>query len=214
MSKKRKSSNAAVPLVLLAVAGGIAVVSYLGHRDSPPRTSPPSVRVAEPPPPAEPPRTEAEDARPPKAKPLPPDGVIYTVSAKGGDVNDLAPKPAHLARSRSPARDALKELLRADGGPLPSGTSLRGLKIADGLATVDFTQEFQTNFHGSDTQEAQTVNSILRTLGQFPQIERVQILVEGKPIEALSQLPIAEPLPVLRPGTSVAGRADASDGGG
>lgn len=126
-------------------------------------------------------------------------GVIYVVSPTGGDDNDLAPLTVTWTDPQSPARDALNALVKTPNSPLPTGTALRGVKIVDGLATVDFNQDFQTNFHGSDTQEAQVVNSILRTLGQFSDIDRVQILVEGKPIEALSQLPISGPLDVIRP---------------
>ena len=126
-------------------------------------------------------------------------GVIYVVSATGGDDNDLVPKAVTWTDVQSPARAAVNALIETGNSPLPSGTKLRGIKIVDGLATVDFTQDFQTNFHGGETEEAQTVNSILRTLGQFSDIDRVQILVEGKPIEALSQLPISGPLDVIRP---------------
>lgn len=126
-------------------------------------------------------------------------GVIYTVSPSGGDDNNLVAHTVHLAHSQSPARDALQALIQADHSPIPEGTTLRSIKVADGLATVDLSGEFQTHFHGSETEEAQTINSILRTLGQFASIERVQFLVDGKPIDALSQLPLSGPLDVIRP---------------
>jgi spore germination protein GerM len=126
-------------------------------------------------------------------------GLIYTVNTKGGDQNDLAPRTIALSHPESPARSALEALTEADDSPLPAGTKLRSVKIEDGLASVDFSQEFQTNFHGSETEEAQAINSILRTMGQFPSVTRVQILVEGKAIDALSQLDISGPLEVIRP---------------
>lgn len=128
-------------------------------------------------------------------------GVIYVVKSSGGDANDLAPVPVTWDTTQAPARAAINALVHVKDSPIPSGTALRGIKIEDGLATVDFTSAFQTNFHGSETQEAQTINSILRTLGQFPDIDRVQILVQGKPIDALSQLSISDPLDVIRPDT-------------
>lgn len=141
-------------------------------------------------------------------------GVIYTVSDSGGDDNNLVAHTIPLAHSQSPARDALQALIDTDHSPIPDGTSLRGIKIADGLATVDFSREFQSHFHGSETQEAQTVNSVLRTLGQFDAIERVQFLVDGKPIDALSQLPLSGPLDVLRPTPTRAARASGGGAGG
>lgn len=187
-------------LGLAVVAAGSSLLS-LGCHHTPP--SPPPPPLSETPSTGEPtPPSTGEGSTTSPLKPPKNGGVIYVPSDHGGDDNDLAPRPAHLARSASPARDSIKELIRAPHSPIPSGTTLRGIKIEDGLATVDFSSDFQTNFHGSDTEEAQTINSVLLTLGQFPTINRVQILVEGKPIDALSQLSINEPLPVLRPQTS------------
>ncbi len=126
-------------------------------------------------------------------------GIIYTVSRSGGDDNNLVPHTVRLAHSQSPARDAVEALIHADHSPIPEGTRLRSIKVEGGLATVDLSEEFQSHFHGSETEEAQTVNSVLRTLGQFASIDRVQFLVDGKPIDALSQLPLSGPLDVIRP---------------
>ncbi len=199
-------------VALAVITGGASLLSLGCHHTPTPvvtgRQPTPSVTPPADTPPA------GEGSPTATVKPPKDGGVIYTVSAKGGDDNDLAPRHAHLARSLNPARDAVKELMRANDSPIPSGTTLRGIKIADGLATVDFSDAFQANFHGGSTEEAQTVNSILGTLGQFPTIERVQILVEGKPIEALSQLPLNDPLPVIRPKTSLAARQGGGSGGG
>lgn len=203
--KKTPFLVARATVALAVIMAGASLLS-LGCHHQPPS---PGATVREPQPAVTPPAvapTTGDDSPAATVKPPKGGGVIYTVRSKGGDANDLAPRPAHLARSLNPARDAVKELIRADGSPIPSGTALRGIKIEDGLATVDFSDAFQTNFHGSDTEEAQTVNSVLRTLGQFPTIERVQFLIEGKPIEALSQLPLNEPLPVIRLETSLAAR--------
>lgn len=126
-------------------------------------------------------------------------GIIYTVSQSGGDDNNLVAHTVRLAHSQSPARDALEALIQADHSPIPEGTRLRSIKVEGGLATLDLSGEFQSHFHGSETEEAQTVNSVLRTLGQFASIDRVQFLMDGKPIDALSQLPLSAPLDVIRP---------------
>jgi spore germination protein GerM len=145
----------------------------------------------------QPPRSPGSGISPGETK----HAVIYVVSQTGGDENGLAPRTVSLRDSDSPARDAIQDLIASRHSPIPAGAHLRGIKLVDGVATVDFSREFQSNFHGGDTQEAQTINSILLTLGQFPDIDKVQILVEGKPIEALSQLSIADPLPVIRADT-------------
>ena len=44
------------------------------------------------------------------------------------------------------------------------------------------------------------VNAILKTLGQFPTVSRVQILVDGQHIDSLGGLlGLSDPLPAIRP---------------
>ena len=77
---------------------------------------------------------------------------------------------------------------------------MESVTVADGLATVDFSRELKDNFHGGDTDEANAVNGILRALGRFPTVNRVQILVAGQPVESLGgMLVISQPLAVIRP---------------
>jgi hypothetical protein len=124
---------------------------------------------------------------------------IFTVAENGGgDANDLKPETVAFDGGTQPARFAINSLIQAKDSPLPQGTSLRSIKIDDGLATVDFSKALQANFHGSDTQEAQAVNSILMTLGQFPSIRQVQILVDGSAIDSLGgHFDISGPLDVV-----------------
>jgi germination protein M len=137
---------------------------------------------------------------------------IYTVAENGGgDENDLKPVTIALDTTSQPARFAIDSLISATDSPLPAGTKLQSIKIDDGLATVDFSKQLQSNFHGSDTQEAQAVNSILMTLGQFPSIRRVQILVDGAPIESLGgHFEISDPLDVITVGNAQVRQASAS----
>ena len=105
----------------------------------------------------------------------------------------------------APAQEALNNLANRADGPLPSGTKLLSIRIVDGLATADFSKDFRDNFIGGDSEETHTVNAILRTLGQFPTISRVQLLVAGKPIDSLGGLlDLSAPLPVLRPSPNAA----------
>jgi spore germination protein GerM len=100
----------------------------------------------------------------------------------------------------SPAQDSINNLIAARHSPLPVGTRLESISIADGTATLDFSHELKDNFHGGDTDEANAVNGILKTMGQFPAVSRVQILVAGRPVESLGgMLVISEPLAVIRP---------------
>lgn len=119
--------------------------------------------------------------------------LSISTSAAATPTASILPAPA-------PAQDALNNLLARPDSPLPTGTKLLSIHIADGLATADFSHELRDNFTGGDSDEARTVNAVLRTLGQFPTVSRVQLLVEGKSLDSLGGLlDLSTPLPVLRP---------------
>ena len=125
--------------------------------------------------------------------------VSDSSNGQGADPNGLAPTPVDVgASTQSPARTALMQLAEGPNSPLPTGTKLLGVKIEPktGMAVVDFSREFKTNFAGGDEREAQAINSVLKTMGQFPNVTKVQILVAGKKIDTLGGgEEIDQPLP-------------------
>ena len=91
-----------------------------------------------------------------------------------------------VEKSEAPARAALNELI--NGTPttegaikvLPTDTKILGIKIDQGLATVDFSSEvLQANVGSSG--EALGIASIVNTLTEFPSIQKVQLTVDGDP---------------------------------
>ena len=72
--------------------------------------------------------------------------------------------------------------------PISSSTTLRELYIAaDGTAYVDLSQEFRDNHWGGAEGEILSIYSIINTLTiNFPSIQRVKILVEGKEIDSIA----------------------------
>jgi len=109
------------------------------------------------------------------------------------------------AAAPAPAQSALSALAARPDSPLPAGTRLLSVRIANGLATADFSRELRDNFSGGDSGETRTVNAILSTLGKFPTISRVQLLVQGKPVDSLGGLlALSGPLPVIRTTTETA----------
>ena len=130
-------------------------------------------------------------------------GLLATMGAP----SVAAPDPGPAVTAPDPARQALTELAARPDSPLPAGTRVRSVNIQDGLATVDFSRELKDNFHGGDTQEAAAVNSILKTMGRFPTVDRVQILVAGRRIDSLGGLiTLDDPLPVVRPSGATTAR--------
>ncbi len=86
---------------------------------------------------------------------------------------------------------------RADGmvRPFPKGVKLLGVAVKDKIARVDFSVELTKEFQGGSTGEIMLASSLVNTLTECPEIEKVQILVEGKRIESLSgHLDFSEPM--------------------
>lgn len=64
---------------------------------------------------------------------------------------------------------------------LPEGTEILGMTIKDGLAKVDFSNEFLNSEDRIAEQNA--IDSVVYTLTEFPAVEKVKILVDGKPLK-------------------------------
>lgn len=92
----------------------------------------------------------------------------------------------------SEARAAIDELVEGPesasfASALPDGTKLRGIRIDGKTATVDLSKEVVENHPGGSSGEIQTVYSVVNTLAlNFPEIEDVQILVDGKKTDTIA----------------------------
>lgn len=64
----------------------------------------------------------------------------------------------------------------------PSDAALLGVTIKDGVATVNFTEEFVKISEQSDGG-VQSMRALVMTCRQFPGVQRVQVQVEGEPYE-------------------------------
>lgn len=112
----------------------------------------------------------------------------------------MVPVRRELPPGLGVARASLDELIegRVPQGcerPLPPGTKLRGITVAGGLATADFTGQLVSGFRGGSDNEGVTVYAIVNTLTSLPGVERVRILVEGKPISTIGgHLDLSAPL--------------------
>jgi hypothetical protein len=129
-------------------------------------------------------------------------GGQVRVSRPRTDGNEvkLEDEKASIPPGSDPRAGALNALLTPPKGsseepPIPRGTKLRSVKVEGGIATVDFTAEFNgLKQHGS-TMESLAQKSLRRTLAQFSEIDKMVILVEGKPFEG-EHAEWNEPIPV------------------
>jgi hypothetical protein len=85
--------------------------------------------------------------------------------------------------------------------------------VKDGLARLDFTTEFDQTY-GSD-DERTIVEGILTTMGQFEDVDTVQFLVNGQPLETLGNIDLTETQRVIRPtAQTVTPKAEKAEKGG
>lgn len=85
----------------------------------------------------------------------------------------------------------LKALRKPPSPPLvrtiPDGVRILSVRVKEKTAYVDFSKELVRNHPGGSSAELQTVYSIVNTVAlNFPQVERVQILVEGSKRKTLA----------------------------
>lgn len=67
---------------------------------------------------------------------------------------------------------------------IPEGTTLLGLDIADGIATVDLSGEFDDG--GGSLAMFTRLAQVVYTLTQFPTVEGVDFMLDGEPVETFS----------------------------
>ena len=113
--------------------------------------------------------------------------IVYRAAADGSE--KLLPENALIALVTTKPQDAKMDDV------VPIGTKVRSLKIEqDGTAYADFTRELAKKGQGS-YGEMMLCYAITNTLTEFPEIKRVQILVEGKKVITLSgHMDIEDPL--------------------
>ena len=99
------------------------------------------------------------------------------------------------------ARETILELIKGPKGKLiptlPPRTKLLTLQINDaGVAKVNFNPVLSKDHPGGSSAEMMTVYSIVNSLAlNFPQIKRVQILIDGKSIETITgHLSLRQPI--------------------
>lgn len=180
------------------VTAGLALALAGCHKD-----------VSPPPAPVPAPAPAPEAALPPAPTET---ATIYVVNpdAKGND-DALMPRTVKLTHPSAPAGDAVTALIDAPHSPIPEGTSLRGITIVDGLATVDFSRS-PVNETGGEGGQGEALTALSRTLGQFPDIRLFQIAVRGKIVKEFGEFTTDGPMDVVRPDAVKSARTPAPEG--
>ena len=155
-------------------------------------TSPePSAQPTAPAPSEPPPESEAPTSPEPAEEPSGATSVkIYLFMDE-----KLVPVRRQIDATRAVGRAALNALFEgptvdeaAASPPLttsiPDGTILLGLDIADGVATVDLSREFESG--GGSAAMFGRLAQVVYTLTQFPTVEQVAFRLDGEPVTTFS----------------------------
>lgn len=77
---------------------------------------------------------------------------------------------------------------------IPSTTKINSIAVSDQIARVDFSQSFLDDRIVSDTVDILLKYAVVNTLTEFPEIQAVEFYIDGKKLDILGQLDIADPV--------------------
>lgn len=76
---------------------------------------------------------------------------------------------------------------------IPEGTKILSVETKEGTCFVNLSQEFKTKHPGGSAGETMTIYSIVNTLTEIDNIEKVQFLIEGQKVEVFIHYIFNEP---------------------
>lgn len=126
-----------------------------------------------------------------------PKTFIYKVGTNSeGEANLVPVEFSGEPKDSDTAVRAINEMAALKESPLPQDAKVLAVQFEDTLATVDFNKAFSENFPGGDRKEALVFNALTSTLRQFPNVKKLQILVEGQKVPLGGTQDTTEPLNV------------------
>ncbi len=116
-------------------------------------------------------------------------GYVVPVAMKVPKVEGIAQQALHFMTKGGPGEELLPEGFSA---VLPPNTEMTvNIKAEEKLAKVDFSKEFKNVQVG---HEKKVLEAVTYTLTQFPNVEQVEITVNGYPLTELGKYPVSQPL--------------------
>ncbi len=76
---------------------------------------------------------------------------------------------------------------------IPKGTVLLSAHTENGICTLDLSREFVDNSPGGTAGEAMTLNSVVNSLTELPDVKKVQFLIEGRKRDVYTHAVFNEP---------------------
>ena len=118
------------------------------------------------------------------------DGLVAPVRRVG----DATPAVARAALEQLVAGPTASERLEGLETAIPDGTTVLGVSLEDGTATVDLSGTFDEP--GDRPSLRGRVAQVIATLTQFPTVQRIAFRLDGAPVERIGNgdLPVEPPL--------------------
>lgn len=114
-----------------------------------------------------------------------------TVAEKTEQAEKTKSKHSHSAKTASTSashgtiRDAIAHLVEENnGGLFPKGTRLQRVTLKEGVATLDFSNQFQAIQDSGESSEAEVQRALRKTLAGFPSVQQMRVTVEGHGFES------------------------------
>jgi germination protein M len=115
------------------------------------------------------------------------DDALYPTWMEGRATNAVATEAVELL---------LDPQAGVPGTAIPDGTRLLGIDIADGVATVDLSSEFELG--GGSHSMLMRLAQVVYTVTQFPTVQSVRFHLDGEPVDVFSGEGIVLDKPVTR----------------
>jgi hypothetical protein len=116
-------------------------------------------------------------ASPPASTSLPTD------SSSQAPLHDTA-EASPVSPGKSPLKEAIVSLLKQETKTFPAGTRLKSVDLKDGVASLDFSSEFNGLANMGESGESLAQKRLQATLAQFPTVEKMRVTVEGRPFDS------------------------------
>ena len=131
---------------------------------------------------------------------VPQEKMVITVYNATKDAMHLVAEVHIIDKNDHPAKSSIELLLAGTQNVdllsiIPTGTQLLHISVKENIAYVDFNDKLIKNNKGGSASEILLVAAIVNTLTEFDNIQKVQIMVEGKKIDTISgHMDTSEPL--------------------
>lgn len=107
-------------------------------------------------------------------------------------------------RRRAPLVDnsmektVIKELISGPGyekcyATIPNGVEVLSVETKEGICFVNFSKEFANNIGGGSSASTMAIYSVVNSLTELDEIEKVQFLIDGEKTEWLGEYDVSEP---------------------